>query len=389
MAMSTNIPVTYFAPAERVPIEVARQQAAAIGETPLTATLLNSVLNYVFILNQQRQIIFASRNVLELTTQKEYEALLGQRPGEALGCIHAHETAGGCGTTEFCSQCGAVQAILASLAGRHDSRECRITRLINCQQQALDLLVAATPFVYRGESFALFSVADISHEKRRRAFERIFFHDLINGAGGLEGLMGELTSEAPEHLRPLMELAQSGFHDMLDQVYAQKELVSAEQSTLDVIITRLNSLEVLRQVVTLYGHHPLAEGRHVRLSPRAVFVEFQSDQTLLKRVLGNLVKNALEATHPGQSVTVGCDDDGEQLCLWVNNPGSMPREVQLQVFNRSFSTKGAGRGLGTYSVKLLAEQYLNGVVRFTSSAEHGTTFLVTLPKRPKAAPRRR
>ena len=57
----------------------------------------------------------------------------------------------------------------------------------------------------------------------------------------------------------------------------------------------------------------------------------------------------------------------------------MPPEVQLQVFNRSFSTKGNGRGIGTYSIKLLCERYLKGKVSFVSSAEQGTIFKVTLP----------
>jgi signal transduction histidine kinase len=44
------------------------------------------------------------------------------------------------------------------------------------------------------------------------------------------------------------------------------------------------------------------------------------------------------------------------------------------VFQRSFSTKGTGRGLGTYSIKLLTERYLGGRVWFESAEGHGTTF---------------
>ncbi len=49
------------------------------------------------------------------------------------------------------------------------------------------------------------------------------------------------------------------------------------------------------------------------------------------------------------------------------------------MFQRSFTTKGEGRGLGTYSMKLLSERYLNGRVEFTSSPEHGTTFTAVYP----------
>jgi len=110
-------------------------------------------------------------------------------------------------------------------------------------------------------------------------------------------------------------------------------------------------------------------------------VQLTSDRTLLKRILGNLVKNALEACPPRQTVTLGCElIAGQKIRFWVHNPTPMPREVQLQVFNRSFSTKGPGRGLGTYSVRLLTEKYLKGVAGFTSSPEQGTTFFVTFPQ---------
>jgi sensor histidine kinase regulating citrate/malate metabolism len=58
----------------------------------------------------------------------------------------------------------------------------------------------------------------------------------------------------------------------------------------------------------------------------------------------------------------------------------MPKEVQLQLFQRSFSTKGRGRGIGTYSIKLLTEKYLRGKVDFISNEGTGTTFNLYFPK---------
>ena len=65
--------------------------------------------------------------------------------------------------------------------------------------------------------------------------------------------------------------------------------------------------------------------------------------------------------------------------FWSHNRGVMPPEVQRQVFKRSFSTKGAGRGLGTYSMRLLTERYLCGEVSFTSHPTAGTTFVAVIP----------
>jgi hypothetical protein len=106
-----------------------------------------------------------------------------------------------------------------------------------------------------------------------------------------------------------------------------------------------------------------------------------SDKRLLSRVLGNLIKNALEASMPGQTVTVSVNGGGTPA-FCVHNESAIPEEVQTQIFHRSFSTKeGVGRGVGTYSAKLLTESYLAGTVEFRSTATEGTTFTVRLPPR--------
>jgi sensor histidine kinase regulating citrate/malate metabolism len=63
------------------------------------------------------------------------------------------------------------------------------------------------------------------------------------------------------------------------------------------------------------------------------------------------------------------------------NPTYMTEETKLQVFQRSFSTKGINRGLGTYSMKLLGERYLKGKVGFTSDEKNGTHFFIRLKKK--------
>jgi hypothetical protein len=50
------------------------------------------------------------------------------------------------------------------------------------------------------------------------------------------------------------------------------------------------------------------------------------------------------------------------------------------MFQRNFSTKGPGRGVGTYSVRLLTERYLGGQVSLLSSPESGTRFGLSFAK---------
>jgi signal transduction histidine kinase len=168
-------------------------------------------------------------------------------------------------------------------------------------------------------------------------------------------------------------------HNVLEEILAQRDLVAAENNELAVEARPVQTCEVLEKVLQLYTSHAVADKRHLVLEPGSASLEVVTDPRLLRRILGNLVKNALEASQPGQTVTAGCTRDKGGVRFWVHNPTFMPPNVQLQVFNRSFSTKGSGRGLGTYSVKLLAERYLKGEAGFTSSEEDGTIFFVALP----------
>ena len=91
-----------------------------------------------------------------------------------------------------------------------------------------------------------------------------------------------------------------------------------------------------------------------------------------------MLKNALEASRQGDTVSLGADARHGQLHLWVHNPAVIPDEYQQRIFQRDFSTKGAGRGLGTYSMQLLS-RLLSGDVTFTSETGSGTRFTLTLP----------
>ena len=158
--MSTRILVTEFAAPERAPIEVIQRQSAAIAECPLTPQSIESVLNYVFVLNAQRQIVFVSPNAQDLPLNKTLDSIIGMRLGEALDCQHSRDMEAGCGTSAFCRECGIAKAILAALEGQKTTMECHLTRIINLAPAAMDLRVYAIPFEHGGETYVMLSIVD-------------------------------------------------------------------------------------------------------------------------------------------------------------------------------------------------------------------------------------
>lgn len=369
---------TRFAPAERAAAADLRRQAAYFAAETLSRHLLDAIPGILTILNTHRQIVYANQALQALLGVEGLEPLSGMRPGEALDCIHARRTVGGCGTTENCSTCGAVLSILAGLAGRKDVRECRITRCLQGRTEALDLAVQSVPLDYRNEKFTVFAVSDISHEKRRAVLESLFFHDILNVAGSIKGFAELLRDYDPAGKEEIYAHIHSAAERVVDEIQAQRMVAAAENRELQVQPEEIRSCEFLRQMVELYRRHEVAENRRLVLSPAAVELTLVSDRTLLGRVLGNMIKNALEASQAGETVTVDCRQADDRIEFSVHNPAVIVQSAQLQIFQRSFSTKGHGRGLGTYSMRLLSG-YLQGEVSFTSDADVGTVFRVSYP----------
>ncbi|KAA3663568.1 MAG: sensor histidine kinase, partial [Chloroflexi bacterium] len=330
-----------------------------------------------------RQIVYANPKCLELFRFSHLDKIVGLRPGEAFNCINAFKTDGGCGTTLFCSTCDAIKAVLQAQQGRKSVQECRIsTKNEDNEAKALDLRVTATPQIFDDELYTIFSLVDISDEKRRRILEKIFFHDITNTAGAINGLaeiMNDTQSMEELEAFGLGEMLSTVSNRLLDEIQAQRQLMAAENGELTVDAEYFYTETFMQDLVNIYKSHPVADDKNLIIDKSIENVLLMADRAILGRVIGNMVKNALEACSPDETVTIGCQKLSNSMQFWVHNPKHMPKRIQLQIFQRSFSTKGHGRGLGTYSMKLLSENFLQGRISFESSAEDGTTFIGVYP----------
>jgi signal transduction histidine kinase len=364
-----------FAPAERAQLSLVQQQAKTLLNIGLLDTLYAAVNESVLILNPQRQIVFYNDHFARLLGCEQKKDVIGKRPGEALGCIHACDVSG-CGTSEFCSTCGGVKATLSAQLGKTDIRECQI--VFGPHGDPMDLLIRATPLKLEGQNLTIFAATDISDKKRRNALEHIFFHDLMNTATSIQMLSENLRSTEMDKVREVSSNLYQGVLQLVEEITAQRDLVYAENNELPVRPVEIDSKALLAQMLKKYGSLARIRGCALAISEETQGMVFCSDRLIIARVLGNMIQNSLEASTEGQKVTLASQPFQAGVSFSVHNPAYIPRDVQLQLFKRSFSTKGNGRGLGTYSMKLLTERYLGGRITFSSSQEEGTTFTMML-----------
>lgn len=373
---------THFAPALRSTSDQILKEHEFVASLKLFGEIFGATSGISAVIDNNRQIVYANNEFLSLLGLETLDPILGKRPGEAVSCIHAGEEPAGCGTSVACTYCGAVNAILESQkTGSKSTKECRISSAVDGKLISWNLNVTSSPITLSGNLYYIFTIRDISHEKRRSALERIFFHDLLNSASGLNGLLSILKNgSTPEETPELINLSEEASRDILDEILLHRQIRAAEDGDLQVKIEPVNSVKLLSSSVGKIRSHQ--EGRHkkVMLTANSADIDFETDKMLFQRVIINLIKNALEATPKGGTVVAGVEDNGDKIIFRVKNDGVIPIDVQMQLFQRSFSTKGQNRGIGTYSIKLLTENYLKGKVSFISNETEGTVFSIELKK---------
>jgi len=370
---------TKFLSAERASVESVQSDFVKISNFGHVNDIVNALPYVVLVLNKERQLVYGNHALMKMSGVNEMGDILCKRPGEILLCVHANETKGGCGTTESCRYCGAANTIKTCIETKSKSTgECRITSFSDGKDVSYDFEITASPFKHGEDDYVIVSLQDISNEKRRKVLERVFFHDIINTASGLNGFLEFLqTTDDPDETKEFIKIAGNLGDKLVDEILAQRQLLAAENGELVLDMKPSTTSNILHEVMYQLQYHLVANGKTILIANNSVDQNFVTDQVLLKRVLVNLVKNALEASEKGQMVTIGCGkEEPNGLAFWVNNMNEIPRQVQMQIFQRSFSTKGESRGIGTYSIKLFTEFYLKGKVDFISNAENGTTFTV-------------
>jgi PAS domain S-box-containing protein len=112
--------------------------------------------------------------------------------------------------------------------------------------------------------------------------------------------------------------------------------------------------------------------------------QLRLNERQIQQVLLNLLMNAAEALNaltdqPNKEISVElCMDETNrrpQLIVADNGPG-IPVELQAELFNRRFTTKERGHGIGLITVKKIVEQH-QGTIQVESTPGAGTKFVIT------------
>ena len=204
-------------------------------------------------------------------------------------------------------------------------------------------------------------------------------HDLRNPLTGISGAAYYLkTKLGPKDDRKITEMLE----------FIEKDIQYSNKIITDLMEY---SREIRLELTETTPKSIIAEALSVVQIPEKVQLldetenepKIKIDIDKMKRVFGNLIKNALEAMPQGGKLTVSSrTSDGNIEFIFTDSGTGMAKEVLGRIWTPFFTTKAKGMGLGLAICKRIIEAH-QGKIYVESVVGEGTTFAVTVPLEPK------
>lgn len=268
-----------------------------------------------------------------------------------------------------------VRRIVESAVGTLGSALNNAMTYKTVQQQALQLEQANMELLEADHLRSEF-VANMSHELRTPLNSIIGFSGLLmkNRGGNLVATDLSYAEKINRNGKHLLNL----INDILDL-----SKIEAGRMELQIGPTRIDVLT--KEVVDML--RPQADERNLSLTFEAAgeISMFETDGEKLKRVLINLLGNAIKFTHKGGVKVRLSPQGGHRLNIEVNDSGiGIPQDKLETIFqpfrqvDSSTSREYGGTGLGLTITRSIVEM-LRGEISVSSKTGEGSTFTVSLP----------
>ncbi len=228
--------------------------------------------------------------------------------------------------------------------------------------------------------------------RAREEFSQMLVHDLKNPLTTIKGFLTLLSkSDLDDDQRELVEGVQRGTSNTLALVTQLLDIARLTEGRLELRREDVEIEPLLRGCARELQPWADMEQKRIGVDVAGGFPSLLVDIGLLRRMLVNLVSNAIKHTPPHTIITLGADTNGTIARIFVHDTGpGIPSDIQRRLFERFAATENSSgtqtnTGLGLTFCKLAAEAH-GGSISVASSPGQGTTFAILLPIQVSDAP---
>ena len=245
-----------------------------------------------------------------------------------------------------------------------------------------------------GSWFVLALVEDRSREHRVEAVRRDFVanvsHELKTPVGALK-LLSDTVADAADDPEAVRRFADRMHVESDRLTRLVQQIIELSRLQDDDPLDSPTAVPLDELVVAAFDElHTDADTRRITLTYEPTGLVLLGHAGQIGLALGNLVANAVKYSADGSSVEVTARPQGEMVELSVSDAGmGIPAGELDRIFERFYRVDRArpratgGTGLGLSIVKHVAASH-GGEVTVTSVEGEGSTFTLTLPRRPEA-----
>jgi signal transduction histidine kinase len=210
----------------------------------------------------------------------------------------------------------------------------------------------------------------VAHEIRAPLSAMMIHLDLLRESLARGGAAGE-SREAHESYMGVLRQELERLNRSLSEVLTQA-LPSPDQRN------RFDLRQALQELGTLLAPQARRQGVHFEMRMPEASVELVGYRDRLKQSFLNIAVNALEAMPAGGRMGVDMQTLESAVSVRISDTGpGIPEEALARIYERDFTTKGTGSGIGLYVARSLVE--MHGGEIHVDSHERGTMVEVRLP----------
>ncbi len=195
----------------------------------------------------------------------------------------------------------------------------------------------------------------------------------------LDNRFGELNDNQKEAIQHL----KNSNKELVELVEIILETYKLNETKIELTKEKIDINSLLKE--TLEEMRPISDSDNITLN---FYTEFNSDIMLdkfyIKRVLKNLILNAISFSNPYSKIDTAVCNDDKNIYLKITNYGkSIKKEDIKHVFDKYYTTakkfRKVGTGLGLYLSNKIVKAH-KGKISIESEENKSTTFIVVLPR---------